>query len=89
MDRHFVAALDDIARDPTTTHGVIALARSLRLTLVAEGIETDSQLEALVAAGCPFGQGFLLQAPTSAASIRDVLGIGSRQRRPDTLLIIS
>ena len=37
MDRHFVAALDDISRDATTTRGVIALASSLRLALVAEG----------------------------------------------------
>jgi EAL domain-containing protein (putative c-di-GMP-specific phosphodiesterase class I) len=86
MDRHFVAALDDISRDATTTHGVIALASSLRLALVAEGIETDAQLEALQRAGCNLGQGYLLQRPSDAATIRNLLGIGTSEGSPVTIL---
>jgi diguanylate cyclase (GGDEF)-like protein len=86
MDRHFVAALDDISRDATTTRGVIALASSLRLALVAEGIETEAQLEALKDAGCNLGQGYLLQRPSDAATIRNLLGIGTSESSPLTIL---
>jgi diguanylate cyclase (GGDEF)-like protein len=86
MDRQFVAALDDISRDATTTRGVIALASSLRLALVAEGIETEAQMEALQEAGCNLGQGYLLQRPSDAATIRNLLGIGTSESSPLTIL---
>ena len=84
MDRQFVSALDDISRDPTTTRAVIELARALRLTLVAEGIETEEQLDALLGLGCTLGQGYLLQAPGPAAMIRSVLGT-RREASPEVL----
>ena len=50
------------------------MAKSLGLALVAEGIETEGQLERLGALGCEYGQGFLfsqpLPAPQVAAFIR-------------------
>lgn len=56
---------------------VINLAHSLEIASVAEGIETEAQLEMLRLAGCSLGQGFLLGTPKS-----DILSaIGCKDRR--------
>jgi EAL domain-containing protein (putative c-di-GMP-specific phosphodiesterase class I) len=48
---------------------ILALGRSLGLTVVAEGIETDEQLRMLRRLGCELGQGYLLGRPASAEEI--------------------
>jgi EAL domain-containing protein (putative c-di-GMP-specific phosphodiesterase class I) len=44
------------------------MAASLDLTVVAEGIETEAQREALVALGCRYGQGYLFGRPQPAVA---------------------
>jgi diguanylate cyclase (GGDEF)-like protein len=69
IDRSFVHAAapdDDAPGDSTTIELLVALAGSLRLDLVAEGIETPRQLAAIRDAGCTYGQGFLLGRPQPA-----------------------
>lgn len=66
IDRSFVA---DVIRDPddlALTTAIIAMAHSLGITVVAEGIETDAQLAVLRERGCDQGQGFWLGRPMSA-----------------------
>ena len=46
---------------------ILALARALGMDVVAEGIETEEQRNALVALGCEYGQGFLLGRPAPMA----------------------
>jgi sensor c-di-GMP phosphodiesterase-like protein len=46
---------------------VIALAHGFRISVVAEGIETEAQLEQLRAMGCDVGQGYLFARPLVAA----------------------
>ncbi|WP_196774266.1 bifunctional diguanylate cyclase/phosphodiesterase [Rhodovulum sp. MB263] len=61
IDRSFIAQLD--ARDEASeriVRAMLALAESLQLSTVAEGIETEDQLAWLVENGCEFGQGFLV-----------------------------
>jgi EAL domain-containing protein (putative c-di-GMP-specific phosphodiesterase class I) len=71
VDRSFVTDLGTGGEgDATIVRAVIALARSLGLACVAEGIERPEQLEHLRALGCDFVQGFLLGVPLPA----DVLG---------------
>lgn len=63
IDRSFIT---DLLRDPNDlalTTGVIAMARSLGVTVVAEGIETEGQHDLLRDRGCPMGQGFYLGRP--------------------------
>jgi sensor c-di-GMP phosphodiesterase-like protein len=52
---------------------MIDLARSLGLQCLAEGIETEEQLEFLIRRGCPLGQGFLFGRPVPAAGFTEHL----------------
>jgi diguanylate cyclase (GGDEF)-like protein len=63
IDRSFVA---DVLRDPddlALTSAIIAMAHSLGITVVAEGIETEGQYAVLRERGCDQGQGFWLGRP--------------------------
>ncbi|MDE1992579.1 MAG: EAL domain-containing protein [Rhizobiaceae bacterium] len=76
MDRSFVEALP---RDETTVaiaSAVISLARRLRLAVVAEGVETDEQLEFLRESRCHDAQGFYFSRPVGAGQIATMLAAG-------------
>ena len=63
LDRVFIARMDRDPRTAAIVASTIALAHSLGLPLVAEGVETSAALEVLTAAGCDFGQGYLIARP--------------------------
>jgi EAL domain-containing protein (putative c-di-GMP-specific phosphodiesterase class I) len=66
IDKTFI---DDIVDDPqqlTLVAGIVRLANSLNLTVVAEGIESDRHREVLERVGCPLGQGYLYSSPVDA-----------------------
>jgi len=71
IDRSFVADLrPGLPRGNTAiVRAILALARSLNIEVVAEGIETSAQREALLELGCRYGQGFLFAHPRPAADI--------------------
>ena len=73
IDRSFVAPLggDGAQRSMAIIEAVIALSRSLGIEVVAEGIETPAQHNALVGMGCTFGQGYLFGRPRGAACWQD------------------
>lgn len=68
IDRSFVDPLgrDAGQRSSAIVGAILALARSLGLEVVAEGVETEAQREALMAMGCVYGQGFLFGHPQPA-----------------------
>ena len=68
--------IPDDRRRPTVLRGVIALARSLNLSVTAEGIETPDQRERLSALDCDFAQGFLFAAPLDATAAGQLLSSG-------------
>ena len=73
IDRSFV---NDVLSNPdsaTITDAIIALAKSLRLTITAEGIETKEQRDYLQARGCDEGQGFYFSRPANADTIAKLL----------------
>ena len=73
IDRSFV---DDMAADPnaaTIVLAMIAMARSLNLSVIAEGVETREQLDYLFGAGCRKIQGFFFSQPVPAAAFELLL----------------
>jgi len=66
IDRTFVRDITSDANDAAIAASVIALARSMNLEVIAEGIETREQLDFLLDYGCGQGQGFLLGRPEAA-----------------------
>jgi EAL domain-containing protein (putative c-di-GMP-specific phosphodiesterase class I) len=74
IDRSFVDRLGEGTESNEMVQAIVHLGRSLLLTTVAEGIETDEQLEALQRMGCELGQGYHLSRPTGAERITELLG---------------
>ena len=60
---------------------IVALGRTLGLTIVAEGIESNGQLDRLRALGCELGQGYLFGRPSDAESTYAFLADGGARRR--------
>jgi diguanylate cyclase (GGDEF)-like protein/PAS domain S-box-containing protein len=63
IDQSFIAGLGRDPDDSAIVRAILSMAEALGLTVTAEGVETDSQLAALQALGCPRAQGFLLGRP--------------------------
>jgi EAL domain-containing protein (putative c-di-GMP-specific phosphodiesterase class I) len=72
VDRSFVADIADNGSGGTLAYAIIALADSMSLETVAEGVETPEQSKALVASGCTKLQGFLLSRPVTAVRLPGV-----------------
>ena len=73
IDRTFV---DGVGVDPDDTaivRSIIGLARTLRLDVVAEGIEDTTQITELVRLGCSRGQGFHLARPAPPDQVAPLL----------------
>ena len=73
IDKSLVQDIDGNARDRVVVAGTIAMARSLGLAVIAEGVETPSQLELLAAGGCSLYQGFLISEPLAEAALLDLM----------------
>lgn len=71
IDRSFVENLPDDRNSVAITRGIIALAGSMGLTVVAEGIETEPQREFLALEGCTHGQGFHFSRPVGPKALLD------------------
>jgi diguanylate cyclase (GGDEF)-like protein/PAS domain S-box-containing protein len=80
VDRSFVAELADGHAEIASA--VIALARSLNLCTVAEGVETAEQAAELTRLGATFLQGFRLAQPMTGADTADFYAARSRGERP-------
>ena len=65
IDRVFVRDITEDPNDAVIVEAIIAMAQQLKLTTVAEGIETEEQYEFLKARGCEIGQGYLFGKPVS------------------------
>jgi len=70
IDRSFVKAVGDGGQGDSLVRTILALAASLSLATVAEGIETEDQRTAVARMGCALGQGYLLGAPVGPREIR-------------------
>jgi len=90
IDRSFVADLaagdDDVDGSEVIIRSTVAMAHSLGLPVIAEGIETPGQLRRLRALGCEFGQGHLFSVALSATDIAALL---ARWRPADIVELFS
>lgn len=65
IDRQFIKSLENRGQDSRIVSAVLGIAEALRLEVVAEGIETETQCRALRQMGCQQGQGYWLGRPES------------------------
>lgn len=73
MDKSFVDHVVDDEEDASFARMVIGLAKSLNLDLIAEGVETEAQLEFLRSEGCRLIQGFYFSKPLSVNETQEYL----------------
>ncbi len=74
IDRRMAQDIAGSARDRIVVRSVIEMARSLGLTVIAEGVETEEQLTLLAREGCTLYQGFLCSAPVDVATLTRLVG---------------
>jgi len=80
IDQSFVERLVGSASNERVVQAIIALGKAMGLEVVAEGIETRQQLEAVRRFGCDLGQGFFIQKPLPEAEFLGWCG-SERERR--------
>jgi len=80
VDRSFVMDIPDDKNDMAITAAVIAMAHKLDLNVVAEGVETDEQLQYLRLNNCDEGQGYLFSRPLSLGQLHQYLIVSAERR---------
>lgn len=73
VDRSFVSRMENGDEDAEIVKTIISLSHNLGMGVVAEGVETESQLEALRALNCEYGQGYFFAKPMSAKDAEEML----------------
>lgn len=73
MDRSFVSGLDRNAKMQRIARAMLAMAKNMDLCVLAEGVETRSELEFLEGCGCRIFQGFYFSQPASAQDMEEWL----------------
>ena len=80
IDQSFVHGITESSRETLPLiRAIVELAHGLGLTVIAEGVETELQLEALTAAGCDLVQGYLIHRPQPVSQVENAF----RQFLPD------
>jgi EAL domain-containing protein (putative c-di-GMP-specific phosphodiesterase class I) len=86
VDRSFVQRIgaggDVPGREAEIIGTIVTLAKNLKLSVTAEGIETPLQLERLKALGCELGQGYLFAKPMGVEDVEAMLASGAPWGQP-------
>jgi diguanylate cyclase (GGDEF)-like protein len=86
LDKSFVSDIPGNREDALIAQAIIAMADSLKMSLVVEGIETVQQLDFFRQQGCTLAQGYLFSAPVPAADILELL---RNQDLPEALNLVN
>ena len=85
IDRSFVQIMDEDEKSGAIVKTILMLGENLNIEVVAEGIETESQLEKLRALGCTLGQGYYFSRPIDVQTVErhlvngpDMFGFGDQ-----------
>ena len=73
IDRSFINEIHESSDDQEITRAIIAMGQSVKLKTLAEGVETDEQLEILRSYGCDYIQGFFYGKPMTAGDMTSYL----------------
>jgi diguanylate cyclase (GGDEF)-like protein/PAS domain S-box-containing protein len=76
IDRSFIGGLGGPSQDATLVSAILPMSRALGLNVVAEGVETDTQLAHLSSLGCRLVQGFLFARPSGLDDVRALIRSG-------------
>ena len=76
IDKSFVDGIAVSEQRLALVEGIIGLARTLHLAVIAEGIETEVQRDLLVSMGCQYGQGYLLAMPMAPVQAEALVRAG-------------
>jgi diguanylate cyclase (GGDEF)-like protein/PAS domain S-box-containing protein len=82
VDQSFVAALDGGGKSRELLQAILGVGQALSLSVVAEGIQATSQMDALKEMGCDMAQGFLMGKPSPAEVAESLLGGELAPARP-------
>ncbi|MBB3909936.1 putative bifunctional diguanylate cyclase/phosphodiesterase [Sphingomonas desiccabilis] len=82
IDKSLTQDITGSPRDRVVVRGVIDMARSLGLAVVAEGVETEEQLDLLAKEGCQFFQGYLCAEPLALPALEALVGASSVATSP-------
>jgi diguanylate cyclase (GGDEF)-like protein/PAS domain S-box-containing protein len=73
IDQSFVSPTRESVRNDTLLEAIVTLGNKLNMTMIAEGIETEAQLDRLRRLGCELGQGFLFSPAVPTENVLDML----------------
>jgi predicted signal transduction protein with EAL and GGDEF domain len=76
IDQSFVRNLQPGSSDMALCEGIVAMAHSLGLAVIAEGVETAEQRDILQTMGCDFAQGYFYARPVPATEFEHILSTG-------------
>ncbi len=80
VDRSFVGGMEEREENRKLVHAMINLAHNLHLEVVAEGVETEAQLDLLRSFGCDQVQGYLISKPLAIEPLVEFLLLAAAQR---------
>jgi|TARA_R100000501_G_scaffold14543_2_gene26280 diguanylate cyclase (GGDEF)-like protein len=75
IDKTIAADIEGEVRDKIIVRGVVDMARSLGMTVIAEGVETQAQLDLLVREGCNWYQGYLCSEALSSENLQSFVKV--------------
>jgi EAL domain-containing protein (putative c-di-GMP-specific phosphodiesterase class I) len=73
IDRAFVQNVPEDKDDAIIVRSIIAMTKEMELQILAEGIETEAQLQFLTETGCVLGQGYLYSKPIDEVAMRQLM----------------
>jgi EAL domain-containing protein (putative c-di-GMP-specific phosphodiesterase class I) len=76
IDKTFVTGIAASWRRHALVEGIVRLAATLDVDVIAEGIESETERQLLAGMGCQYGQGYLLSVPVGAAEAEELLRLG-------------
>nr|WP_229333370.1 EAL domain-containing protein [Grimontia hollisae] len=82
IDRTFVDGITDVEMKEALATAVISMAQGLQIKTVAEGVETEEQLEMLKSKGCDLAQGYYLSRPVDIENLRKLLD--NQESKPES-----